>query len=98
MNPFSHVGYSSRAFSGAFFTPEDELDIPSMSTQRQAKWLKHGHAFLTIVWLVMIPVALATGWIYSIVFVSAISIYANVAGHFSAWQAARAEESVERSS
>jgi len=40
----------------------------------------------------MIPIALATGWIESLVFISAISIYANVAGHFAAWQAARTEE------
>lgn len=39
----------------------------------------------------MIPVALITHWIQSIVFISAISIYANLAGHFSAWQAARVE-------
>ena len=40
----------------------------------------------------MIPVALYTGWIKSLIFISAISIYANVAGHFSSWQATRTEE------
>lgn len=53
--------------------------------------LKHVHAILTVLWLVMIPVSLITGWIESLIFISAISIYANVAGHFSAWQAARTE-------
>jgi len=49
------------------------------------------HFALTIAWMVLIPVAIATGWVYSIVFVSAISLYANVAAHFAAWQGARAE-------
>jgi hypothetical protein len=39
----------------------------------------------------MVPVALVTGWVESLVFVSACSIYANAVGHFGAWQAARAE-------
>jgi hypothetical protein len=54
--------------------------------------LKRLHAILTILWLVMVPVALATGWIASIVFVSACSIYANAAAHASAWQSSRAED------
>lgn len=60
-----------------------------------ASALRSVHGVLTVIWLIMIPVALVTGWIYSLVFVSAISLYANVAGHFSAWQAARAEEAAE---
>lgn len=57
----------------------------------KAQWLRHAHAALTIAWLVMVPVALVTGWVGSIVFISACSIYANAVGHFGAWQAARAE-------
>lgn len=49
------------------------------------------HLVLTILWIVMIPVAIYTGWIESIVFVAAISIYANFAGHFAAFEAARSE-------
>lgn len=41
---------------------------------------------MTGVWLVMIPISFLTGWIYSIVFVSAISLYANVASHLAAWR------------
>jgi hypothetical protein len=48
---------------------------------------------LTVVWFVMVPVALATGWIYSIAFVSACSIYANAAVHWGALQAKKAEDS-----
>lgn len=57
--------------------------------------LRHLHGWLTVAWLVVIPVSIVTGWLYSLAFISAISIYANVAGHFSAWQAARAEEQAE---
>lgn len=47
---------------------------------------------LTFVWLGMIPVAILTGWIFSVAFISAISLYANVAGHWSSYQASRAEQ------
>jgi hypothetical protein len=39
----------------------------------------------------MIPVSLATGWVKSVVYVSALSLWALVSGHWSAWQAARVE-------
>ena len=49
------------------------------------------HLVLSILWVIMIPVAIFTGWIESIIFVAAISIYANFAGHIAAYEAARAE-------
>jgi len=55
------------------------------------EWLRRLHLVLTVAWFVMVPVAVATGWIGSVVFVGACSIYANAVGHFSAWQASRAE-------
>jgi hypothetical protein len=60
-----------------------------------AAHLRTMHLALTIVWLILIPVSFVTGWIFSLVFISAISLYANVAGHFSSYQAARAEEAAE---
>ena len=42
-------------------------------------------------WLVMIPVSLLTHWVTSVVYVSALSLWALVSGHWSAWQAARVE-------
>ena len=39
----------------------------------------------------MIPVSLATGWVKSVTYVSALSLWALVSGHWSAWQAARVE-------
>jgi hypothetical protein len=50
------------------------------------------HKWMTAAWFAVVPVALVTGWVESIVFISACSIYANAASHFSAWQAARAED------
>jgi ABC-type Mn2+/Zn2+ transport system permease subunit len=57
--------------------------------------LKHTHLVLTIAWLAMVPISLITGWISSIVFIAACSIYANAASHASAWQASRAETNGE---
>ena len=47
---------------------------------------------MTVGWLVFAaPVLLIPGWKESIALLVFISIYANVAGHFSSWQAARVE-------
>ncbi len=39
----------------------------------------------------MIPVSLVTHWIGSVSYVAALSLWALVSGHWSAWQAARVE-------
>jgi hypothetical protein len=49
------------------------------------------NGWLTIFWLVMIPVSILLGWIHSVAYVSALSLWALVSGHWSAWQAARVE-------
>lgn len=49
------------------------------------------NAWLTVFWIIMIPVAVATGWINSVAFISAVSIYALVAAHASTYAAARTE-------
>jgi hypothetical protein len=64
------------------------------STPRQKKMTKIQmwiHLALSVLWAAMIPIAIFTGWIESIVFVAAISIYANFAGHIAAYEAARSE-------
>ena len=64
------------------------------STDNQRKITKvqmYIHLVLAIAWVLMIPIAIFFGWIASIVFVSAISIYANFAGHLAAYEAARSE-------
>jgi hypothetical protein len=55
--------------------------------------LKHLHAVLTVAWvLVIAPVLLIPGAKESVALLVFISIYANIAGHASAWQASRTEE------
>jgi hypothetical protein len=49
------------------------------------------NGWLTIFWIVMIPVSLAMGWLKSVTYVSALSLWALVSGHWSTWQAARVE-------
>jgi hypothetical protein len=66
-----------------------------MDRWKTADRLRHAHAVLMAAWFAMVPIALVTGWITSIAFVSACSIYANAVGHFSAWQAARAERQAD---
>lgn len=57
----------------------------------KARHYKRIHAVLTWVWLLLaIPTVL--WWRDSVSWVAAMSLYANVAGHWAAWQASRAEE------
>jgi hypothetical protein len=58
--------------------------------------MKSIHGWLTVAWFMMMPLAVATGWVASVVFISVISIYANFAGHFSSWQASRVEVNQEK--
>jgi hypothetical protein len=53
--------------------------------------MRRVNGWLTIFWVVMIPVSLATHWVASVTYVSALSLWALVSGHWSAWQAARVE-------
>lgn len=66
------------------------------SVEIAPRTLQKIHGWLTILWFIMMPIALATGWVASVVFISVISIYANFSGHFSAWQAARTEVAQEK--
>ena len=61
------------------------------SVQGDPVFMRRVNGWLTIVWLVMIPVSLYTGWVKSVTYVSALSLWALVSGHWSAWQAARVE-------
>ncbi|MDQ1540564.1 MAG: hypothetical protein QOH29_1290 [Actinomycetota bacterium] len=61
------------------------------SIQGDPAFMRRVNGWLTIGWLAMIPVSLATGWVKSVVYVSALSLWALVSGHWSAWQAARVE-------
>jgi len=53
--------------------------------------MRRVNGWLTILWIVMIPVSIVTGWITSVTYVAALSLWALVSGHWSAWEAARVE-------
>jgi hypothetical protein len=59
-------------------------------------FMRRVNGWFTIFWIVMIPVSLITGWINSITYVAALSLWALVSGHWSAWQAARVEVNQEQ--
>lgn len=54
-------------------------------------FMRRVNGWFAIFWIVMIPVSLMMGWLNSVVYVSALSLWALVSGHWSAWQAARVE-------
>lgn len=61
------------------------------SVQGDPVFMRRVNGWLTIFWLAMIPVSYELGWLKSVVYVSALSLWALVSGHWSAWQAARVE-------
>lgn len=58
--------------------------------------MRRVNGWLTIVWILMIPVSVMTGWVHSVTYISALSLWALVSGHWSAWQAARVEVEQQR--
>lgn len=54
-------------------------------------FMRRVNGWFTIVWIVMIPISIGLHWVDSITYVSALSLWALVSGHWSAWQAARVE-------
>jgi hypothetical protein len=69
--------------------------------QRLIQFLSEGsvwttvHFLLTFFWMAMVPAMIYFQWWKMVEFLAVISVYANVVGHWSAWQAARAEEQSE---
>lgn len=59
--------------------------------QGDPTFMRRVNGWLAVCWIVMIPVSLVMGWLSSVVYVSALSLWALVSGHWSAWQAARTE-------
>jgi len=66
------------------------------SIQGDPVFMRRVNGWLTVFWLVMIPVSIATHWISSVTYVAALSLWALVSGHWSAWQAARVEVKQEQ--
>jgi type VI protein secretion system component VasK len=61
------------------------------SVQGDPVFMRRINGWLTIFWLVMIPISYGMHWLSSVVYVSALSLWALVTGHWSSWQAARVE-------
>ena len=61
------------------------------SVQGDPIFMRRVNGWLTVFWVLMIPVSIATHWISSVTYVAALSLWALVSGHWSAWQAARVE-------
>jgi hypothetical protein len=72
---------------------KEDLVIKSLlpNVQCDPVLMRRVNGWLTLFWVAMIPVSLATGWVHSVTFISALSLWALVSGHWSAWQAARVE-------
>jgi hypothetical protein len=66
------------------------------SVQGDPVFMRRVNGWLAIFWVVMIPISIATGWVKSVVYVSALSLWALVSGHWSTWQAARVEVTQEQ--
>jgi len=54
-------------------------------------FMRRVNGWLAVFWIAMIPVSYVTHWLSSVTYVSALSLWALVSGHWSAWQAARVE-------
>lgn len=54
-------------------------------------FMRRVNGWFTIFWIAMIPLAYVAGWLESVTFVSALSLWALVSGHWAAWQASRTE-------
>lgn len=61
------------------------------SVQGDPVFMRRVNGWLTILWIVMIPISIVTHWLESVVYVSVLSLWALVSGHWAAWQAARVE-------
>jgi hypothetical protein len=66
------------------------------SVQGDPVLMRRLNGWLTMFWILMIPISFELGWLKSVTYVSALSLWALVAGHLSTWQAARIEVTQER--
>ncbi len=53
--------------------------------------MRRVNGWMTVFWICMIPISYSLGWLSSVTYVSALSLWALVTGHWSTWQAARVE-------
>jgi uncharacterized membrane protein YdbT with pleckstrin-like domain len=55
------------------------------------RYLRRFHAVATLIWLALVVPSLLW-WSHSLVWIILLSVWANVASHFGAWQSTRAED------
>ena len=65
------------------------------SIQGDPVFMRRVNGWLALFWVAMIPVSFEMGWLKSVTYVSALSLWALVSGHWSSWQAARVEVAQE---
>lgn len=61
------------------------------AVQGDPVFMRRVNGWMVVFWIVMVPVSYFTHWLNSVTYVSALSLWALVSGHLSAWQAARVE-------
>ena len=66
------------------------------SIQGDPVFMRRVNGWLTIFWILMIPFSIVFGLLSSVSYVSALSLWALVSGHWSTWQAARVEVTQQR--
>jgi hypothetical protein len=59
--------------------------------QQEPVYMRRAQGWLTLLWVAMIPLSLLTGWVRSVTFVSALSLWALVASHGAWWAASSLE-------
>lgn len=66
------------------------------SIQGDPVFMRRVNGWLTLFWIAMIPISFSMHWLSSVTYVSALSLWALVSGHWSAWQASRVEVNQEK--
>ena len=61
------------------------------SVQTDPVFMRRVNGWMTVFWIVMIVPSFVLGWVNSVMYVSFLSLWALVSGHWSTWQAARTE-------
>lgn len=61
-----------------------------------AIFLRLFHGVMTILWAGLIPVTVLSPLKTSITWIALMSVWANFVGHFSSWQASRAEVKIDK--
>lgn len=62
-----------------------------LTPNQTALFLRRVNGAFVIFWIAMTPVSYLMGWLDSVTYVSALSLWALVTGHLSAWQSGRVE-------